>query len=332
MTKNSNQKGGPARGWWPGTWSSAKNFGFLEWTWPFGSPWKLSMRQMCDSSNEKQGEKLFLSWFNSLHSSLIHQFEGQPYHCSASRLCCCAASSPIKSFPVLGKRLCPFGDLGRFPCNVAAHCRRVAEVLIRLKACVFFLRPLRVSLLCKAFNRENFPKTRAAKKKLVDNSTLWRAPPPYFPSYLLTKQRTGQSQSGCRSAPPLSSLERWRERRRLEKFQNTPADRESHLFQFWCSVLKNSEAKKKLPFTVFVVHGMPPPESGSPLILVGFAVFNRRVMQLASRVERDRARVGSSLVDFEGSFFFWYFRKKLRARATRNKENNNSGLIVFYKI
>ena len=25
-------------------------------------------------------------------------------------------------------------------------------------------------------------------------------------------------------------------------------------------------------------------------------------------------------------FFLWYFRKKLRARATRNKENNNSGL------
>ena len=50
---------------------------------------------------------------------------------------------------------------------------------------------------------------------------------------------------------------------------------------------------------------MPPPESGSPLILVGFAVFNR-VMQLASRGECDRARVGSSLVDFEGIFFFFF--------------------------
>ena len=70
---------------------------------------------------------------------------------------------------------------------------------------------------------------------------------------------------------------------------------------------------------------MPSPESGSPLILVGFAVFNRRFMQLASRGECDRARAGS-LVDFKGSFFFWYFRKKLRARATRHKENNNSGL------
>ena len=50
-------------------------------------------------------------------------------------------------------------------------------------------------------------------------------------------------------------------------------------------------------------------------------------MQLASRGECDRARTGSSLVDFEGSFFYFlYFRKKLRARGTRNKENNNSGL------
>ena len=102
-----------------------------------------------------------LSWFNSLHSSLIHQFESQPYHCSASRLCCCAASSPFKSFPVLGKCLCPFGEdvfLAMSPHTA------VAEVLIRLKACVFSPRPLRVSLLCKAFNRDNFPKTRAAKK------------------------------------------------------------------------------------------------------------------------------------------------------------------------
>ena len=72
---------------------------------------------------------------------------------------------------------------------------------------------------------------------------------------------------------------------------------------------------------------MPPPESGAPLILVGFGVFNRRVMQLASRGECDRARAGSSLVDFEGSLFFC-FQKKLRARGTRNKENNNSGLRV----
>ena len=82
----------------------------------------------------------------------------------------------------------------------------------------------------------------------------------------------------------------------------------------------------KAPPSLFS-SSMPPPESGSPLILVGYGVFNRRVMQLASRGECDRARVGSSLVDFEGSiFFFGIFGKNLHARATRNKENNNSGL------
>ena len=73
---------------------------------------------------------------------------------------------------------------------------------------------------------------------------------------------------------------------------------------------------------------MPPPESGAPLIPVGFAVFNRRVMQLASRGKCDRARAGSSLVHFEGTvFFFLVFSEKSYARATRKKENNNSGLI-----
>ena len=57
---------------------------------------------------------------------------------------------------------------------------------------------------------------------------------------------------------------------------------------------------------------MPPPESASPLILGGFAVFNSRVMQLARRGECDRARAGSSLVDFE-SFFFVFSEKATRA-------------------
>ena len=63
---------------------------------------------------------------------------------------------------------------------------------------------------------------------------------------------------------------------------------------------------------------MPAPESGSPLILVGFAVINRRVMQLASRGECDRVRAGSSLVDFEGKcFFFFCIFGKSYARGRR---------------
>ena len=67
---------------------------------------------------------------------------------------------------------------------------------------------------------------------------------------------------------------------------------------------------KKLPLASLFSSSMPPPESGSPLILIGFAVFNRRVMQLASRGECERARAGSSLVDFEGRFFFFVFSEK----------------------
>ena len=65
---------------------------------------------------------------------------------------------------------------------------------------------------------------------------------------------------------------------------------------------------------------MPPPESGSPLILVGFWVFNRRVMQLASRGECDRTRAGSSLVDFEGSFFFFFVFSEKATRAGDEKQ------------
>ena len=277
---------------------------------------------------------------------------------------------------------------GRFPCNVAAHC--VAEVLIRLKACVFsrvlsespilckafngdtfpktraakkspcwqlhfmasstsilslvfvdevangaksewssigthhssiegtclFPRPLRVCLLCKALKRDNFPKTRAADKNpgrqlhFMASSTSILS--------LVFSDEAATAQSGGRSAPPLSSFERWRERRRLEKFQHTLADREGHLFQFWCSVLENSEAYKSSP-SLFS-SSMPPPESGSPLILVGFAVFNRRVMQLASRGECDRAWAGSSLVDFECSFFFFFFGIFGKSYARRQRE------------
>ena len=67
---------------------------------------------------------------------------------------------------------------------------------------------------------------------------------------------------------------------------------------------------------------MPPSEtreSGFPLILIGFAVFNRRVMQLASRGECDRARAGSSLVDFE-VFFFCIFGKSYKRGRRETKK------------
>ena len=62
-----------ACGWWPGTWLSAKIF-----FWQFLFPWvdlallkpmkNFPWDKMCDSSNETQGEKLFLPW---RHSALL---------------------------------------------------------------------------------------------------------------------------------------------------------------------------------------------------------------------------------------------------------------------
>ena len=65
---------------------------------------------------------------------------------------------------------------------------------------------------------------------------------------------------------------------------------------------------------------MPLPGNRAPLIPMGFAVFNRRAMQLASRVKCGWAQF------LKKKTFFWYFRKNLRVLATRKKENSNSGL------
>ena len=62
-----------ARGWWPGTLIIFKNIFLtvcvsLSGLGPSETHEKLSMRKICDSSNEKQGEKLFLLW---RHSALL---------------------------------------------------------------------------------------------------------------------------------------------------------------------------------------------------------------------------------------------------------------------
>ena len=188
-----------------------------------------------------------------------------------------------------------------------------------------FPRPLRVSLLCKAFNRDIIisPKHGQQRRTLVD-STLWRAPPPYFSKYLLTKQRTAQSHSGRRSAPPLSSFERWRKRRRLKKFQHTPADREGHLFQFSCSVPKTLKVKKA------PLHYFRRPCHHLKVALPWFSSALRFSIILSCNLQAGAWQGAGGpawSISKEVFFFFLYFRKKLRARATRNKENNNSGLI-----
>ena len=83
---------------------------------------------------------------------------------------------------------------------------------------------------------------------------------------------------------------------------------------------------KKLPFTIFVVHATTWKWlSLDSRRLCGFqwschaTCKQRRVWPGAGGQQLDRFR--------RKFFFFLYFRKKLRARATGNKENNNSGLM-----
>ena len=102
-----------------------------------------------------------LSWFNSLHSSLINQFESQPYHCAASRLCCCAASSPASKVLLFLVNVCALLER-----TFSLQCRRTLRrrSTHSTEGMCLFPCPLRASLLCKASNRDNFPETRAAKK------------------------------------------------------------------------------------------------------------------------------------------------------------------------
>ena len=71
---------------------------------------------------------------------------------------------------------------------------------------------------------------------------------------------------------------------------------------------------------------MPPPESGAPLIrgrwLCGFQSTCHATCKAGASVTGHGRAAAWSI----SCFFLGCFRKKLRARATRNKENNISGL------
>ena len=124
----------------------------------------------------------------------------------------------------------------------------------------------------------NSPKRGQQRRTLVDNSTSWRAPSPSLPSSLLTKQRKVQS---GRSAPPSSSnvsnVDANVEDLKISKTRQSKA----FFFRFDAPT---SRTLKLNSSPSLVSSSMPPlRESGAPLIPNGFAVFNRCVMQLASR-------------------------------------------------
>ena len=104
------------------------------------------------------------------------------------------------------------------------------------------------------------------------------------------------------------------------KNSNTAADHEGRLFHFWCSLPKNSENSKEVPFTIFVAHTGNHLKVALPWFLSELAVFNRRVKQLASRGECDRARAGRTFVDFDSKFFFVFSIKATRGGNEKQRK------------
>ena len=180
-----------------------------------------------------------LSWFNSLHSSLIHQFESQPHHCSASRLCCCAASSPFKSFPVRGKRLCPFGEdvFLAMSLHTASQKYSVDRRHVSFPASSPSLSPLQ-GLQPWQFPQKTGSKEEALLTPLYGELHLHTFPRICWQSSERRKVRVVVDRPClCRASSVDAKFEGL-------KNSNTPADREGHLFQFWCSVPRTLKLKK----------------------------------------------------------------------------------------
>ena len=192
-----------------------------------------------------------------------------------------------------------------------------------------FPRPLRVSdplILWRPSTVTISPKHRQQRRTLVDNSTSWRAPPPYFPSYLLTKQPTAHAKSEWSSIGPafveLRALTRTSTAWKIPT-HNSRSRRPS----FSVLMLRPQELwslkKASLHYFRRPCHHL---KVALPWFSSAFGfsiVVSCNLQAEASVTGRGRAAVWSISKEV---FFFRYFRKKLRARATRNKENNNSGL------
>ena len=104
-----------------------------------------------------------LSWFNSLHSSLIHH-SSKANLITAQQVDYVVVQLPVPSkvFVFLENVCAPLERTFSLQCRRTLRGRSTHST----EGMCLFPRPLRVSLLCncKAFNRDNFPKTGAAKK------------------------------------------------------------------------------------------------------------------------------------------------------------------------
>ena len=209
---------------------------------------------------------------------------------------------------------------GRFPCNVAAHC--VAEVLIRLKACVFS------SVLSESLSSAQglppwqFPQTTGSKEEPLLTTPL------YGELHLHTFPRISWRSSEWRKVRVVV------DRPRLCRASSVDANVES---------LKNSNTHQRITKAIFFTFDAPSsrilklkkaalhyfrrPCHHLKVALTWFSsalrfsiVVSCNLQAEASVTGRGRAEAWSICAKEVFFFFFWYFRKKLRARATRNKK------------
>ena len=180
-----------------------------------------------------------------------------------------------------------------------------------------FPRPLRVSLLCKAFNRDNFPKTRAAKK-----NPCWQLHFMASSTSILSLVFADEAANGAKSewssiGPAFVELGALTRTSKAWKIPTHQRIAKAIFFSFDAPSSRTLKLKKA-PLHYFRRPCHHLSESGSPLILVGFAVFNRRVMQLASRGEtgKGRGRAAAWSISKEVFFFFGIFGKSY-ARGRR---------------
>ena len=133
--------------------------------------------------------------------------------------------------PVLGKRLCPFGE----DVFLAMSPHTASQKQLNIK---FDWRPLSFPGSSQSLSplqglqRDKFPKTRAA-----ENNPDWEFHFMASSTSILSLVFANEAANGANWSigPAFVELRALTQTSKDWKFQRTPADRKGHLFQFWCS-------------------------------------------------------------------------------------------------
>ena len=210
---------------------------------------------------------------------------------------------------------------GRFPCTLRRRSTYSTEGMCH------FPRPLWVSLLCKAFNRDNFPKTRAAKKNpcwlhFMASSTS-----------ILSLVFADEAANGAKSewssiGPAFVELRALTRTLRAWKIPTHTSGSRRPSF----SVFDAPSSPRTWKLKTASLHYFRRPCHHLKVAVPWFSsalrfsiVVSCNLQAEASVTGRGRAATWSISKEVFFFFFFGIFGKKLRARVTRNKENNNSG-------